>query len=88
LASNRQLWRLNQAGRLRIVPESGPCITVAAADDVIRGILKAELPGLHRFPRQNETFYRVGDRYRLEEPWQRRREGAVPSQTPERESYR
>jgi hypothetical protein len=47
LATNRQLWRLNQLGRLRIVDEA-VCISSAEADAVIRAEL--EKLGMDRFP--------------------------------------
>jgi hypothetical protein len=46
-ATNRQLWRLNRLGRLKIVEEA-VCISSAEADAVIRAEL--EKLGLDRFP--------------------------------------
>jgi hypothetical protein len=46
-ASNRQLWRLNRLGRLKIVDEAN-CISSAEADVVIRAEL--EKLGADRFP--------------------------------------
>jgi hypothetical protein len=46
-ATNRQLWRLNTLGRLKIVDET-VCISSAEADAVIRAEL--EKLGADRFP--------------------------------------
>jgi hypothetical protein len=56
LASSRQLWRLNQHGRLRIVDEDGDPLTVADADTALCTVLTEAYPGLSRFPRLGEPY--------------------------------
>jgi hypothetical protein len=51
-ATNRQLWRLNRLGRLKIVEEA-VCISSAEADAVIRAEL--EKLGADHFPDTKRT---------------------------------
>ena len=67
LASGAQLWRLNQAGRLRVVPERGDVVTVLEASEALHRVLAEEWPGLSRFPKIGERLTKVDGRYTLQE---------------------
>jgi hypothetical protein len=50
LASGRQLWRLNQLGRLAVVAPHEEPITVADAGRTLKQILKEDFNGRTSFP--------------------------------------
>ena len=51
LASGAQLWRLNQTGRLQVIPARGDAVTVLEASEALHRVVAEEYPGLSRFPK-------------------------------------
>lgn len=64
LASNYALWRLNQQGRLALVPPDGSDVEPINADgakDELRRLVDERYPELGRFPRLGESVQRADE---------------------------